>query len=92
MKSRVAALPIAHCLLCIACCLLLFSCYTPRYVYSPSAHNVPVLLKKGDSKIAANYSANLAGNTHRSDVVTRVLLGVTTYKALMQLPIILLCN
>jgi hypothetical protein len=43
-----------------ASCFLLFSCYTPRYVYSPSAHNVPVLTKKGDSKLAFNYSLNAA--------------------------------
>ncbi len=53
----------ANCQLPTLYCLLLTivfatSCYTPRYVYSPSAHNVPVLLKKNDSKIAANYSAN----------------------------------
>ena len=34
------------------------SCYTPRYVYSPAAHNVPVFIKKNDSKIAFNYSVN----------------------------------
>ena len=26
------------------------SCNTPRYIYSPAAHNVPVLTKKGDTK------------------------------------------
>lgn len=41
----------------------LSSCYTPRYVYSPSAHNVPVFIKKGDSKLAFNYSVNFADNT-----------------------------
>ncbi|HMJ47055.1 MAG TPA: hypothetical protein VK498_06970 [Ferruginibacter sp.] len=40
--------------------LLLSSCYTPRYVYSPAAHNVPLLTKKGDSRLAFNYSSNLA--------------------------------
>lgn len=40
--------------------LCIYSCYTPRYVYSPSAHNVPVLTKKGDSKLSANYSSNLS--------------------------------
>ena len=39
------------------------SCYTPRYVYSPSAHNVPVLTKKDDSKLALNYSLNLSDNS-----------------------------
>jgi hypothetical protein len=37
------------------------SCGSPRYVYSPSAHNVPVLTKKGDSKIGAVYSTNFTG-------------------------------
>lgn len=40
---------------------LLASCST-RYAYSPSAHNVPVLEKKGDSKIGALYSSNLTGD------------------------------
>lgn len=46
-------------LLMIALC----SCYSPRYVYSPAAHNVPLLTEKGDSKLAAYYSSNLSGNT-----------------------------
>ena len=37
------------------------SCSTPRYAYSPSAHNVPVLIKKGDSKLGAVYSTNFTG-------------------------------
>jgi hypothetical protein len=48
--------------------ITLFSCYTPRYVYSPSAHNVPVLTKKGDSKLAFNYSVNPADNTVKNSV------------------------
>jgi hypothetical protein len=42
------------------------SCSSPRYVYSPSAHNVPVLTKKGDSKIGAVYSTNFAGEEERN--------------------------
>lgn len=34
------------------------SCNTSRYAYSPSAHNVPILTKQGDSKLAADYSTN----------------------------------
>ena len=34
------------------------SCETSRYAYSPTAHNVPILTKQGDSKVAANYSTN----------------------------------
>lgn len=43
------------------------SCTSPRYIYSPSAHNVPVLTKKGDSKIGAVYSTNLAGEESIND-------------------------
>jgi hypothetical protein len=39
------------------------SCYSPRYVYSPVAHNVPVLLQKGDSKLGVQYSHSLGGKT-----------------------------
>jgi hypothetical protein len=38
--------------------LLFTSCDTPRYAYSQTAHNVPILKKQGDSKIAAYYSNN----------------------------------
>ncbi|MEP7256607.1 MAG: hypothetical protein ABI666_12580 [Ferruginibacter sp.] len=41
---------------------IMASCNTPRYIYSPSAHNVPVLTKKGDSKIGAVYSTNAVGD------------------------------
>lgn len=48
---------------CTLFCFLLFfsSCYTPRYVYSPAAQNVPLLAEKGDSKLGILYSTNLAG-------------------------------
>jgi len=53
-----------------ACILLIISsCYTPRYVYSPSAHNVPLLTNKGDSKLAFNYSSNLSFATHTNGTV-----------------------
>ena len=42
--------------LIIVLLFLLEACYTPRYVYSPAATNVPVLEKKGDNKLAAYYS------------------------------------
>ncbi len=45
---------------------LLNSCYTPRYVYSPAAHNAPVLVKKGDSKLAANYSFTFSDNVENA--------------------------
>jgi hypothetical protein len=55
--------------LSVAFCLFSFSsCYTPRYVYSPSAHNAPAFTKKGDSKLAFNYSANAADNTVKDSI------------------------
>ena len=51
-------------------CFIFFaaSCNTPRYIYSPSAHNVPVLTKKGDSKIGALYSTNAVGQEKKDGV------------------------
>ena len=57
------ALPIAYCIFAAT------SCYTPRYVYSPAAHNVPVLVNKGDSKLAFNYSSNLSKKNTADAVV-----------------------
>ena len=38
--------------------LLTFSsCYSPRYVYSPSTQNIPLLSKKGDSKLGGYFTA-----------------------------------
>lgn len=47
----------------ISIILLVFavSCNTPRFVYSPPAHNAPVLTKKGDSKVGALYSTSYVG-------------------------------
>ena len=49
--------------------LLAVSCTTPRYAYSPSAQNVPVLTQKGDSKIGAMYSTNFTGEEKRDGQV-----------------------
>jgi hypothetical protein len=65
------SLPIAHCLFLLAYCVLFTSCYSPRYVYSPAAHNVPVLTKKGDSKLAFNYSFNPTASTAKENVSTK---------------------
>ncbi|MBS1510111.1 MAG: hypothetical protein JST86_04675 [Bacteroidetes bacterium] len=51
--------------------VLMSSCYTPRYVYSPAAHNVPVFTQKGETKLAANYSVNLNDNTVKENVPTK---------------------
>ena len=37
-------------------------------MYSPSAHNVPVLTKKGDSKIGAVYSTNAVGQERKNGI------------------------
>lgn len=41
--------------------LCLFSCTSPRYMYSPSAQNIPVFKQAGDSKAGIYYSDNLPG-------------------------------
>jgi hypothetical protein len=56
-----------NCVWFVVILCVLASCTTPRYVYSPSAHNVPVLTKKGDSKIGAVYSTNFTGEETRDD-------------------------
>lgn len=43
--------------------LFFISCYTPRYMYSPAAQNVPVFAKKGDSKLSAGLSTNFSQNS-----------------------------
>ena len=50
-------------LIFISIIIITASCNTPRYIYSPAAHNVPVLTKKGDSKFGAVYSTNAVGQT-----------------------------
>jgi hypothetical protein len=55
-------------LLIISLVILLLSCNTPRHAYSPAAHNVPVLTKKGDSKLGAVYSTNAVGPETIADV------------------------
>ncbi len=61
----------ANNLIPIAFCLFFSSCYSPRYVYSPSAHNVPLLTQKGESKLAINYSANIINKVRKENVATR---------------------
>lgn len=50
--------------------LVLASCNTPRFAYSPNAHNVPVLAEKNDSRLAFNYSTN-ADTRESSDKYSR---------------------
>lgn len=60
MRSNTLPSPIHLLVICILTATQ-FSCYTPRYVYSPSAQNVPLLTEKGDAKFGALYSTNLTG-------------------------------
>lgn len=55
-------------LLVIIVLFILASCNTPRYIYSPAAHNVPVLTQQGDSKIGAVYSTNAVGQEKKDGV------------------------
>jgi hypothetical protein len=55
-------------LIFICATIIAASCNTPRYIYSPSAHNVPVLTKKGDSKLGAVYSTNAVGQETKDGV------------------------
>ena len=55
-------------LIFISTIIISASCNTPRYIYSPAAHNVPVLTKKGDSKIGAVYSTNAVGQEKKDGV------------------------
>lgn len=43
-------------ILLIFACLIIVSCRTPRYVYSPAPPNNPYFREKGESKLAAYYS------------------------------------
>jgi hypothetical protein len=63
MKTNLLPAFIFACITIIAA-----SCNTPRYIYSPSAHNVPVLTKKGDSKIGGAYSTNAVGQEKKDGV------------------------
>ena len=51
-------------------CSIIFieACNTPRHIYSPIAHNVPVLTKKGNSKLGAVYSTNAVGQETKDGV------------------------
>jgi len=48
----------------LALIVIFAACNTPRYAYSPNAHNVPVFSKQFDSKLSANYSTNADINSN----------------------------
>jgi len=45
-------------ILTVATLFIMASCNTPRFAYSPNAHNTPVFTEKNDSRLAVNYSTN----------------------------------
>ena len=49
--------------------VIISSCSSPRFAYSPSAHNAPVLTQKGDSKIGGSYSTNFTGESKQNNVL-----------------------
>lgn len=56
-----------HVCLALVCCTGFTACYTPRYMYSPNATNVPNLTAKGDSKLAVYYSFGNKGRRSLPD-------------------------
>ena len=60
---------------------LLYSCYSPRYAYSPPAVNVPLLTKKGDSKFGALYSNNFPGKEKNATVSRPYSYGLDIHTA-----------
>ncbi len=61
IPNALRLIPYTLFLIPLTICLLTFSsCYTPRYVYSPSAHNVPVIKQKGDAKLGASFATSLS--------------------------------
>ena len=48
---------------------IISSCSSPRFAYSPSAHNAPVLTKKGDNKIGGFYSTNITSEGKQNNVI-----------------------
>ena len=63
------------CFLLVISSLLFISCYTPRYMYSPAAQNIPLLVNKGDSKlsgaIATNFSKEYTANNRLNETKNR---------------------
>lgn len=45
-------------LIAIVAIALLAGCHTPRFAHSPTAHNVPVLTEKNDTKLGISYATN----------------------------------
>jgi hypothetical protein len=46
-------------------CIIISSCYSPRYVYSPPTQNIPQLNKKGDINLAGYFAAGGGSSSHQ---------------------------
>ncbi len=44
-------------IVCVIILLTFSSCYSPRYIYSPPTQNIPLLNKKGNSKLGGYFTA-----------------------------------
>lgn len=60
--------------------VLLISCYSPRYVYSPSTQNIPSLSAKKDFTMAGFFAAN-AGGPHNVGNDPNTSLGLDLHTA-----------
>ena len=59
---------------------LISSCYSPRYVYSPSTQNTPQLNKKGDINLGG-YFASGGGSSHPNSGIHNYNLGIDLHSA-----------
>lgn len=63
------------------------SCYSPRYVYSPAAQNIPLLNNKGDYKLGAFYSTgslpSAKKNTYNNGLDVHTAYAISNHFGLM---------
>ena len=56
MQTNLTAMKSKYFIYLFVTCLVLISCRTPRFIYSPAPPNNPYFREKGESKLAAYYS------------------------------------
>ena len=59
---KLTAMKSKHLINLFVTCILLISCRTPRFIYSPAPPNNPYFREKGESKLAAYYSTAASEN------------------------------
>lgn len=83
-SSKTSLFLISHSLFLIPYFLFLIflsSCYTPRYVYSPAAQNIPLLTQKGDSKLGILYANNFPGSDNKPGAKKAGSYGIDAHSA-----------